>query len=719
MPPKETTPAPRDDWTEPEKWVWSEIRAGRVADFNKRDGRAEHNPLDSCSNDGWNETRKLRSVFLAAILFEEPYKIATPYRGVRIVGAWFSESVDVSHGKTRIDMWLDNSRFDGPVNFDGLRVDGWLSLDGSTFNSSVTMNNLLVAGHLILRDKATFRHGLNLIGAKIETELSMTESLFEGTVNLNDLEVGHNLNLSNKAHFKERLLLANAKIGKQLSLAGSIFEQSVKADGLRVQNGISMNNGATFIHDLILRGVRVGGQVNMSTSTFHKSINLNGSIVERGVFMGEGTRIHGDIDLTGAHVGGQLLMTSSVFEGRIDMSGLSVAGDLFMSEESIFRDEIHLRAASVQGQVATIGSTFESDVYMESLVVSGSLLMRGMKEFRGKLDLNSARVRGQLSMIGSVFQGAIEMDGIVIEGAVFIREAGFSAPIRLVFGKLGEDLDISGSRLAGLDLTGTRVSAEFRLGSHDHDRTLWRDGAQLTLRNAQVGAIQDRIDKTGDSWPTQDNLLLDGFDYEQLGGYEGSGESADMMARPVSWFVDWLARNSSQSPQPYEQLASVFDTAGYSAKATAIRYAARERRRRRLMVVVEKDAKLPQRVTTRLTSIGLWLLKATIGYGLGGRYFRALIWVCGFTLLGASLLSLASSMERYVPSHSIWWNLACSLDMLLPIVELNKAHAEFISEKVAVFPSTAWIAYYFYAHKLVGWVLASFLVAGLAGLTQK
>ncbi len=27
--------------------------------------------------------------------------------------------------------------------------------------------------------------------------------------------------------------------------------------------------------------------------------------------------------------------------------------------------------------------------------------------------------------------------------------------------------------------------------------------------------------------------------------------------------------------------------------------------------------------------------------------------------------------------------------------------------------------YYFYAHKLMGYVLASFLIAGLAGLTQK
>ena len=65
------------------------------------------------------------------------------------------------------------------------------------------------------------------------------------------------------------------------------------------------------------------------------------------------------------------------------------------------------------------------------------------------------------------------------------------------------------------------------------------------------------------------------------------------------------------------------------------------------------------------------------------------------------------------------WNLFCSLDLLLPIVELNKAHADFVMKDLADTTATAWIAYYFYIHKLFGWVLASFLIAGLAGLTQK
>ena len=51
------------------------------------------------------------------------------------------------------------------------------------------------------------------------------------------------------------------------------------------------------------------------------------------------------------------------------------------------------------------------------------------------------------------------------------------------------------------------------------------------------------------------------------------------------------------------------------------------------------------------------------------------------------------------------------IDHLLPVVQLIKSHYDI---ELAGFAR-----YYFYAHKLMGYVLASFLIAGLAGLTQK
>ncbi len=59
--------------------------------------------------------------------------------------------------------------------------------------------------------------------------------------------------------------------------------------------------------------------------------------------------------------------------------------------------------------------------------------------------------------------------------------------------------------------------------------------------------------------------------------------------------------------------------------------------------------------------------------------------------------------------------LWASLDQLLPLVELNETHKELFK----MLEHSKLALTYFYLHKFVGYILASFLIAGLAGLTQK
>ena len=104
---------------------------------------------------------------------------------------------------------------------------------------------------------------------------------------------------------------------------------------------------------------------------------------------------------------------------------------------------------------------------------------------------------------------------------------------------------------------------------------------------------------------------------------------------------------------------------------------------------------------------GSTLLSATIGYGYGYRYFRVLYWMTALVLLGAAVLR-ASGQGR---AHKMPWGVSYSLDHLLPIIELRRYHYEEVK-------LIGWVRYYFYFHKLMGYVLASFLIAGLGGLTQ-
>ena len=80
---------------------------------------------------------------------------------------------------------------------------------------------------------------------------------------------------------------------------------------------------------------------------------------------------------------------------------------------------------------------------------------------------------------------------------------------------------------------------------------------------------------------------LNGFTYDRLGGIGGTtaggtggnGTDVEMLGRDISWYLGWLARDCSYTPQPYEQLAAAFRAAGEPTKANRVLYASRERER--------------------------------------------------------------------------------------------------------------------------------------------
>jgi hypothetical protein len=232
------------------------------------------------------------------------------------------------------------------------------------------------------------------------------------------------------------------------------------------------------------------------------------------------------------------------------------------------------------------------------------------------------------------------------------------------------------------------------LGFKRQDAPQWAEDSRFVLRNASVNAIQDPIPVRPEAWP--DHLVLDGFNYNHLGGLGAQGD-ADMALRKPEWFIKWLEKDESSSPKPYHQLAKVLEGSGHKEKANDILYACKE---------CERDEARKSGNIKRY--VGLTFLKLFIGYGYGYRYFFTLIWVFFFTLYGALILS--GTDEGF--AFNISGRLAFSLDQLLPIVELDETrHLIKFEDSIP--------RYYFYFHKLMGYIMASFLIAGLSGITKK
>ena len=102
---------PQPSWTDVEKWVWSRLCVGEIADLTQRDGRK----LDPSLAEGWDEKRRLSPEFLEMILLHKPWSSALPRQGVRIVGAYFDAPVDLAESSLEHPLWLHDSRFAGTV----------------------------------------------------------------------------------------------------------------------------------------------------------------------------------------------------------------------------------------------------------------------------------------------------------------------------------------------------------------------------------------------------------------------------------------------------------------------------------------------------------------------------------------------------------------------------------------------------------------------------
>jgi hypothetical protein len=83
-------------------------------------------------------------------------------------------------------------------------------------------------------------------------------------------------------------------------------------------------------------------------------------------------------------------------------------------------------------------------------------------------------------------------------------------------------------------------------------------------------------------------------------------------------------------------------------------------------------------------------------------------WLSSGNQLVASSLVQQSPLEAQI--NGMPYGFAYSFDMLLPLIKLRERHYSI--------DLAGWPRYYFYFHKSIGFVLASFLVAGLAGLTK-
>jgi hypothetical protein len=555
---------------------------------------------------------------------------------------------------------------------------------GARFQDIVDLRNAELAHELWL-DRSLFEKGIDLQGIKTSRRITFDHSKFIGGFNASRTRIDQDLSM-HQAEVSGDVNLSRAYVGEELDLSGSTVAGQVNLNTANVVRILLMRNKGHF--NGIDLGIAHVGSLEFNDSTVTGLLNMNGIRVDQDLLMRDKAQFNA-VDLTAGHIGGRLELNGSTVAGSLAMEAIQVDLDMLMQDKAAFKainlvaariggalyinestidGELNLNRASIGSQLNLIGSTVTGLLYINSTRVGQNLHMEGNAHF-AEINLVGAHIAGQLDLDTSTVSGPLQGNYIDVgQAAFFGRGATFEAQITLVSGKFGQDLYLSGGTFhKNVNLAGAQIEGVLVLES-----THWLNGATLSLNNGSAGGID-----LSDNWP--DNIYLNGFTYRTLSNlakYDGQ--------QAAIWFG-----KQTYAPQPYEQLATVLQANGLIDEATDIRYAGKVR---------EYDA------STGLRRGGLFLLKYSIGFGYRLEY--AFAWALGFVLLGWAVLFATGQRNK----HGTTLGLAYSFDMLLPLVQLDKKH-----DDVELDP---WPQRYFFAHKIVGVLLTSFIVAGISGLTK-
>lgn len=285
---KPFVPLEENDWNEAERYVFECARTGADANFNTRFSEQ----LDVAKEELWTEEewkkRGIRPVFLTTILFCSDFKGRIFKDGVRIIGAWFKEKVDLSSLNIGFDLYFHKCRFDSGIDAFKFQTESSLLLSGSFVNRDLQMHGAKIGAYFFIRDKATFKGEVDIRGSKVGWQLDMNGSTFEQKVSLDGVETGADLFMSDEATFKREVVIRGSKVGGQLNMDGSSFKKKVHLEIVEISGPVYAGN------------IKLALDLQMLFCTFKSTLDISNTLFKQ-------------LDLTGTSITAELYLGSSKY----------------------------------------------------------------------------------------------------------------------------------------------------------------------------------------------------------------------------------------------------------------------------------------------------------------------------------------------------------------------------------------------------------------------
>jgi hypothetical protein len=379
-----------------------------------------------------------------------------------------------------------------------------------------------------------------------------------------------------------------------------------------------------------------------------------------------GAAFWGKLNLSDVSLTHPLRLEHAVFHVAPNFNSFRSTHDLSLLGSTVLckkEPEVDIAKARIEGDLNLERTKFDCTLDMGHLHVGGSLYMqKGSRVDAGHtiVRLSNAKITGKVSLEGAT---ADELDLVKLHvgSDLAMHDQASFKTVKAGRANIGGTLNIVGTRIQNLDLSGAKVDGPFKMD----------DGR----------------------WPRKLNLLGLTFDSVVICPEIGcpvveKAETSAGRTMLLEKFKKWL-EVAEYSRQPYDHLGKVLEKKGYVEAATEIYYEARVRERK--------------------SASGLnwaWQVWQEWLIGYGYRKWYVLCWIVVLVGIGARIYRFAPETRK-----SSWPDaVVFSLDKLLPIVELRKKHGDI--------DFSGWHQYYFYLLQIMGWILASFLLAALSGLSK-
>jgi hypothetical protein len=468
-------------------------------------------------------------------------------------------------------------------------------------------------------------------------------------------------------------------------LTKSPYREHVHARGVVIK-------GAIVARPLLLNDLAVEGPLSFLNCEFAEVIDLRRS------------HFSVSITLTGSSLVGGLVADESVIDGSLVL-GATEERQPSMLPSPVTIGFIHAQGARIAGNLNIRVADITAAIDLTTVRTGGSI---NIMHVRGREAILAASdVRGQLVIVDSGFGSTVttkrnagayysllNLNFVHVGQDAFLNRTIALDRVDLQGAAIGGGLSLVGGQFGTMNARGAAINGSLRVGFNQSQAVeqptmnAWPSAELLDLTNATIGAISAQ--SILDYWP--EKMVLTNF---KIGGFDfNSGNVTGRTAEErTEWFKKWLGRQDAFLP--YYYVRTVLAAAGDDETAADIGFAGRN-----------KELCDSIRNWHVLNTFYLFFSLIMIGYGYC--MWLPLVWMAGFISLGTIVFkrSREGQQQPALPFDA----LVYSIDTFFPLIEFRKRHQDI--------DITSGARFYFYGHKLIGWIVTSFIIAGLAGFTK-